>query len=35
MHDILATAERPLNAVPIAELCPGAKTLEMINVRLR
>jgi len=35
MHDILATDSRPLNAVPMAELCPGAKALEAINGRLR
>ncbi len=35
MHDILATDARPLNAVPMAELCPGSKALEAINARLR
>jgi 2-oxoglutarate ferredoxin oxidoreductase subunit beta len=35
MHDILATDPRPLNAVPMAELCPGSKALEAINARLR
>ncbi len=35
MHDILATDARPLNALPMAELCPGSKALEAINVRLR
>jgi 2-oxoglutarate/2-oxoacid ferredoxin oxidoreductase subunit beta len=35
MHDILATDARPLNAVPMAELCPGSKALEGINARLR
>jgi 2-oxoglutarate ferredoxin oxidoreductase subunit beta len=35
MHDILATDPRPLNAVPMAELCPGSKALEGINARLR
>jgi 2-oxoglutarate ferredoxin oxidoreductase subunit beta len=34
MHDILATDARPLNAVPVAELCPGSKALEAINARL-
>ena len=31
MHDILATDARPLNALPMAELCPGSKALEAIN----
>jgi 2-oxoglutarate ferredoxin oxidoreductase subunit beta len=35
MHDILATDSRPLNALPMAELCPGSKALEAINGRLR
>jgi 2-oxoglutarate ferredoxin oxidoreductase subunit beta len=35
MHDILATDSRPLNATPMAELCPGSKALEAINARLR
>jgi 2-oxoglutarate ferredoxin oxidoreductase subunit beta len=35
MHDILATDARPLNALPMAELCPGSKALEAINARLR
>jgi 2-oxoglutarate ferredoxin oxidoreductase subunit beta len=35
MHDIMTTDVRPLNAVPIAELCPGSKALEGINARLR
>ena len=35
MHDILATDARPLNAVPMSELCPGSRALEAINARLR
>jgi 2-oxoglutarate ferredoxin oxidoreductase subunit beta len=35
LHDILGTPERALNAIPVAELCPGAKALEAINARLR
>jgi len=35
LHDVLATPERPLNAIPAAELCPGSKVLEAINARLR
>jgi hypothetical protein len=35
MHDILATDFRPLNGLPMTELCPGSKALEAINVRLR
>ena len=27
--------QRPLNAIPVAELCPGSKALEAINARLR
>jgi 2-oxoglutarate/2-oxoacid ferredoxin oxidoreductase subunit beta len=34
MHDILATDARPLNAVPMTELCPGARALDAINGRL-
>ena len=34
MHDILATDARPLNALPMAELCPGSKALQAINARL-
>ena len=34
MHDVLATDARPLNALPMAELCPGSKALEAINARL-
>ena len=35
LHDVLGTEARPLNAVPVAELCPGAKALEGVNARLR
>jgi hypothetical protein len=35
MHDILATDARPLNVLPMDELCPGSKALEAINARLR
>jgi 2-oxoglutarate ferredoxin oxidoreductase subunit beta len=35
MHDILATDARPLNAVPMAELCPGSNALDAINAQLR
>jgi 2-oxoglutarate ferredoxin oxidoreductase subunit beta len=35
LHGILGTAERPLNALAMTELCPGAKALESINARLR
>jgi 2-oxoglutarate ferredoxin oxidoreductase subunit beta len=35
LHDILATTARPLNALPLSELCPGSKALEAINARLR
>ncbi len=35
LHDVLATDPRPLNAVPMAELCPGNKALASINAKLR
>jgi 2-oxoglutarate ferredoxin oxidoreductase subunit beta len=35
LHDVLGTDERPLNALPMSELCPGSKALEGINARLR
>jgi 2-oxoglutarate/2-oxoacid ferredoxin oxidoreductase subunit beta len=35
LHDVLATDDRPLNAIPMAELVPGAKALEGINARMR
>jgi 2-oxoglutarate ferredoxin oxidoreductase subunit beta len=35
LHDVLETTSRPLNAVPVSELCPGSKALEGINARLR
>ena len=35
LHDALDTDARPLNAVPMAELCPGSKALEGINARFR
>jgi 2-oxoglutarate ferredoxin oxidoreductase subunit beta len=35
LHDVLATDDRPLNMLPMAELCPGAKALDAINSRLR
>jgi 2-oxoglutarate ferredoxin oxidoreductase subunit beta len=35
LHDVLKTDPRPLNAIPMSELCPGAKTLDGINARLR
>jgi 2-oxoglutarate ferredoxin oxidoreductase subunit beta len=35
LHDVLGTEERPLNAVPVSELCPGSKALDGINARLR
>ena len=35
LHDVLATDNRPLNALPMSELCPGAKGLEGVNARLR
>ena len=35
LHDVLASDARPLNMVPMAELCPGSKALDGINQRLR
>ena len=35
LHDVLGTEERPLNAIPVSELCPGSKALEAINARLQ
>jgi len=35
LHIALNTAQRPLNALGPAQLCPGAKALEKINAALR
>ncbi len=35
MHDVLETDARPLNTIPIKELCPGSKALEGVNARFR
>jgi 2-oxoglutarate ferredoxin oxidoreductase subunit beta len=35
LHDVLSTDARPLNTLPMNELCPGSKALEGINARLR
>jgi 2-oxoglutarate/2-oxoacid ferredoxin oxidoreductase subunit beta len=35
LHDALDTTDRPLNEIPVAELCPGSKALESINARFR
>ena len=35
LHDALGTVARPLNTLPMSELCPGSKALEGINARLR
>ena len=35
MHTILNTDDRPLNDIPMAELCPGADALKSINNSLR
>ncbi|HRD76173.1 MAG TPA: 2-oxoacid:ferredoxin oxidoreductase subunit beta [Hyphomicrobiaceae bacterium] len=35
LHDVLTTDSRPLNAIPVAELCPGSKALDAINARMR
>src|SRR5262249_33663680 len=31
LHDALETTARPLNSLPMSELCPGSKRLEDIN----
>jgi 2-oxoglutarate ferredoxin oxidoreductase subunit beta len=35
LHSALGTTDRPLNAIPMSELCPGSKRLAEINARLR
>jgi 2-oxoglutarate ferredoxin oxidoreductase subunit beta len=35
LHDALQTSDRPLNEIPVSELCPGSKALEGINARFR
>jgi len=35
LHDALGTTDRPLNEIPVTELCPGSKALESINARFR
>ncbi len=35
LHTALGTDERPLNAVPISELCPGRDALDRINAQYR
>ena len=35
LHDVLGTEDRPLNAIPVSELCPGSKALDAINARMR
>jgi 2-oxoglutarate/2-oxoacid ferredoxin oxidoreductase subunit beta len=35
LHVVLNSDKRPLNTLPMAELCPGSKALEQINARLR
>jgi 2-oxoglutarate ferredoxin oxidoreductase subunit beta len=34
LHGALGTDRRPLNSIPMAELCPGARALDGINARL-
>ena len=33
LHDLLQTDARPLNAIPVEELCPGSAVLAQINAR--
>jgi 2-oxoglutarate ferredoxin oxidoreductase subunit beta len=35
LHDVLLTPDRPLNEIPVSELCPGSKALEAVNARFR
>jgi len=35
LHDLIKTANRPLNEIPDSELCPGANALEAINASHR
>jgi 2-oxoglutarate/2-oxoacid ferredoxin oxidoreductase subunit beta len=35
LHSALGTVDRPLNAIPMSELCPGSHRLAEINARLR
>lgn len=35
LHDAMQTVDRPLNEIPVSELCPGSKALEGLNARLR
>jgi len=35
LHDVLQTPDRPLNEIPVAELCPGSAPLEAVNARFR
>ncbi len=35
LHDVLRTSERPLNAIPTSDLCPGSAKLDSINARFR
>ena len=35
LHDLISSDQRPLNALPMRELCPGWQALQRINDRLR
>ncbi len=35
LHDVIGSTQRPLNSVPMSELCPGSAALAGINARLR
>jgi 2-oxoglutarate ferredoxin oxidoreductase subunit beta len=35
LHDVLQTPDRPLNEIPVAELCPGSAALASVNARFR
>ncbi|MEZ5855595.1 MAG: 2-oxoacid:ferredoxin oxidoreductase subunit beta [Hyphomicrobiaceae bacterium] len=35
LHDVLNSDDRPMNELPMSELCPGSKALESVNARFR
>jgi len=35
LHDTLESDQRPFNAIPMSELCPGAEALAKLNARFR
>jgi 2-oxoglutarate ferredoxin oxidoreductase subunit beta len=35
LHDVMNSSARPLNTIPVSELCPGSKPLAAVNASLR